>query len=98
MEKNNEKELIKKINDGNNSAFRKLYGSDAEVLKKQAKRYTSLIEKFKSSFGPNELVLFSSPVVPRLAGIIRIIITDVYSQVQLTLTMLLLRLLIIQML
>ena len=68
MEKNNEKEVIKKINTGNNSAFRELYGSDAEVLKTQAKRYINLIEKFKTSFGPNELVLFSSPGRTEIGG------------------------------
>jgi len=68
MEKNNEKEVIKKINNGNNSAFRELYGSDAEVLKNQARRYSSLIEKFISSFGTNELMLFSSPGRTEIGG------------------------------
>jgi galactokinase len=68
MEKNNENEVIKKINNGNNNAFRELYGSDTEVLKNQSKRYIGLIEKFKSSFGPNELMLFSSPGRTEIGG------------------------------
>jgi galactokinase len=68
MEKNNVKEVIKKINNGNNNAFRELYGSDAEVLKNQSKRYISLIEKFKSSFGQNELMIFSSPGRTEIGG------------------------------
>lgn len=68
MEKNNEQEVIKKINKGNNNSFRELYGSDAEVLKIQAERYISLIEKFKSSFGLNELMLFSSPGRTEIGG------------------------------
>lgn len=68
MGKNNTKGLIEKINDGDNNAFRELYGSDTKVLKKQALRYVSLIEKFNSTFETNELMLFSSPGRTEIGG------------------------------
>lgn len=60
--------MTEKINDGNNSAFKELYGTSEEVLKKQAKRYKSLIEKFKTDFGTSDFMLFSSPGRTEIGG------------------------------
>jgi len=68
MEKENDNSVLKKINNGNNSAFKGLYGSDEEVLKKQAQRYNRLIEKFKTTFGLKEIMLFSSPGRTEIGG------------------------------
>lgn len=59
---------MEKINNGNNSAFKELYGANEEVLKKQAQRYNSLIEKFKTVFGPINMMLFSSPGRTEIGG------------------------------
>ncbi|MCX6325871.1 MAG: galactokinase [Bacteroidia bacterium] len=60
--------MIEKINNGNNSAFKELYGANEEVLKKQALRYNSLIEKFNTAFGPKDIMLFSSPGRTEIGG------------------------------
>ena len=60
--------MIEKINNGNNSAFKELYGTNEVVLKKQAQRYKSLIEKFKTDFGTSEMMLFSSPGRTEIGG------------------------------
>lgn len=60
--------MIKKINNGNNSAFKELYGSNEEVLNKQAERYSTLIEKFNTSFGHKDAMLFSSPGRTEIGG------------------------------
>ena len=60
--------MIEKINNGNNSAFKELYGTNEEVLKKQAKRYTNLIEKFKTDFSAKDMMLFSSPGRTEIGG------------------------------
>lgn len=60
--------MTQKINDGNNSAFKELYGTSEDVLKKQAKRYESLIEKFKADFGTSDFMLFSSPGRTEIGG------------------------------
>ncbi len=60
--------MIEKINNGNNSAFKELYGTNEEVLKKQAQRYKSLIEKFKNDFGTSDMMLFSSPGRTEIGG------------------------------
>jgi len=60
--------MIKKINNGNNSAFKELYGTSEEVLKEQAQRYRSLIEKFNSIFGTSGIMLFSSPGRTEIGG------------------------------
>ena len=60
--------MIKKINNGNNSAFKELYGTNEAVLKSQAKRYESLIEKFNSGFGSKEVMLFSAPGRTEIGG------------------------------
>lgn len=60
--------LISKINNGDNLPFKELYGTDSSILKKQADRYTSLLEKFKATFGADEAVLFSSPGRTEIGG------------------------------
>jgi galactokinase len=60
--------MIEKINNGNNSAFKELYGANDGVLKKKARRYESLIEKFKTAFGLSEMKLFSSPGRTEIGG------------------------------
>lgn len=60
--------MIEKINNGNNSAFKELYGTSEDVLKKQAQRYKSLTEKFNSAFGTSGIMLFSSPGRTEIGG------------------------------
>jgi galactokinase len=60
--------MMEKINNGNNSAFKELYGANEEILKKQAQRYNSLIEKFKTAFGTTDMMLFSSPGRTEIGG------------------------------
>jgi hypothetical protein len=43
--------LIRKINNGDNKAFRELYGKDPSELKRNAKRYTDLMMLFNTEFG-----------------------------------------------
>lgn len=60
--------ILKKINNENNSFFKELYGSNEAELKIQADRYSSLIENFKSTFGHSEAELFSSPGRTEIGG------------------------------
>ena len=60
--------MIEKIKNGNNSAFRELYGTNEEVLKNQAERYISLIRKFEAAFGEKDPMLFSSPGRTEIGG------------------------------
>lgn len=60
--------LIKKLNNGNNTVFKELYGNDAKVLKTQANRYTKYINAFSSTFGNDDLTLFSSPGRTEVGG------------------------------
>ena len=60
--------MIEKINNGKNSAFKELYGTNEKVLKKQAERYISLIEKFEATFGGKDPLLFSSPGRTEIGG------------------------------
>jgi galactokinase len=60
--------MIEKINNGKNSAFKELYGANEEVRKKQAERYISLIEKFETTFGGKDPLLFSSPGRTEIGG------------------------------
>jgi len=60
--------LVTKINNGNNNAFKVLYGSDTSELKKQAKRYYDLLKLFANSFGDKEMELFSSPGRTEIGG------------------------------
>jgi len=60
--------LIAKINNGNNNAFRALYGSDPAELKKHGKRYTDLLNQFNTSFGNAAVEFFSSPGRTEIGG------------------------------
>ncbi|MDA3927746.1 MAG: galactokinase [Prolixibacteraceae bacterium] len=60
--------LIGKINGGDNAAFKRLYGSDSAVLKNQAIRYEALMNDFKSTFGAEDVDLFSSPGRTEIGG------------------------------
>jgi len=60
--------LIEKINDGNNSFFRKLYGKDLSVLQRQAVRYTGILNTYRSTFRNEEVELFSSPGRTEIGG------------------------------
>lgn len=60
--------MIEKINNGNNNAFKELYGNSDEVLRKQAERYISLIRKFDTTFGGKDFMLFSSPGRTEIGG------------------------------
>lgn len=60
--------MLGKIHNGNNSAFKELYGTNPETLKIQAKRYESLLEKFKTTFGHSDGIFFSSPGRTEIGG------------------------------
>lgn len=62
------KSLIERLNNGDNPMFNKLYGSDATVLKEQYDRYVSLMDNFKSTFGNDDVDLFSSPGRTEVGG------------------------------
>ena len=62
-------DLLKaKINNGNNDSFIELYGNDVHILKKQAERYSNLLDKFKASFNSGEPEFFSSPGRTEIGG------------------------------
>ena len=60
--------LIEKIGNGSNAAFKELYGSDSQILAKQASRYQSLIKSFSTAFGNTEGELFTSPGRTEIGG------------------------------
>jgi len=60
--------LIKKINKGNNSLFKELYGNDVYILENQSIRYVELINKFKSVYNHIDFELFSSPGRTEIGG------------------------------
>jgi galactokinase len=60
--------LIAKIGNGNNNAFKALYGVEADVLKKQADRYIDLLKKFQAAFKTDEVDVFSSPGRTEIGG------------------------------
>ena len=60
--------LIEKINGGVNPVFHELYGTDAKVLKEQAKRYADLMEEFKKVYSTDDVSLFSSPGRTEIGG------------------------------
>jgi galactokinase len=60
--------LISKLDNGNNNAFKELYGNDNIVLQKQAQRYAELLKHFESSFKTNEAEVFSSPGRTEIGG------------------------------
>jgi len=60
--------LLQTINNGENDQFRRLYGSDSSVLKNQAVRYESLMNDFQSTFGYDDVELFSAPGRTEIGG------------------------------
>lgn len=60
--------FIQKINNGNNNAFRKLYGTDTAELERQSKRYSDLLKQFETAFGSKEVKFFSSPGRTEIGG------------------------------
>lgn len=60
--------LITKINDGDNKAFRELYGNNPADLKRNAARYIDIMKKFASEFGNSEIEFFSSPGRTEIGG------------------------------
>jgi len=62
------KNLIEKINGGNNPLFQELYGVDSSVLKEQADRYASLMNDFEKTYGTEDVQLFTSPGRTEIGG------------------------------
>jgi len=60
--------LIMKINNGDNKAFRELYGNDPAELKRNAERYSNLLNQFKSEFGTSDVEFFTSPGRTEIGG------------------------------
>lgn len=60
--------LNARINNGDNKAFRELYGKDPADLKKNAKRYSDLLTSFSKTFGEKEVELFTSPGRTEIGG------------------------------
>ncbi len=60
--------LIMKINNGDNKAFRELYGNDPAELKRNAERYSNLLNQFKSAFGTSDVEFFTSPGRTEIGG------------------------------
>ncbi len=60
--------LIGRINYGNNSLFHELYGTNADILKEQAKRYEKLMNEFRQIYGSDDVQLFSSPGRTEIGG------------------------------
>ena len=61
-------QLIEKINKGDNTTFKELYGTDKAVLQKTAQAYVSLMKQFKTTFLNDEVELFSSPGRTEIGG------------------------------
>lgn len=60
--------LIEKINNGDNKAFRELYGNNPADLKRNATRYIEILNKYTSEFGDNNPEFFSSPGRTEIGG------------------------------
>ena len=60
--------LKEKIGSGNIPLFIELYGANTEVLKQQADRYASLMDDFKSTYGADDVALFSAPGRTEIGG------------------------------
>ena len=60
--------LIRSINNGDNKIFRSLYGNDPAELKRNAKRYTDLLENFTTAFGGSDPEFFTSPGRTEIGG------------------------------
>ncbi len=60
--------LVEKINGGDNTFFKELYGEDQEILKMQAERYAAQMEDFKTTFESEDVTLFTSPGRTEVGG------------------------------
>ena len=60
--------LILKINNGDNKVFRELYGKDPVELKRNAKRYTDLLNRFTAEFGSSDCEFYTSPGRTEIGG------------------------------
>jgi galactokinase len=63
-----EENLIMKINNGDNKTFRELYGNDPAELKRNAERYSNLLNQFKSAYGISDIEFFTSPGRTEIGG------------------------------
>ena len=61
-------ELIEKINGGDNPLFHELYGTDESILKEQAERYAGLMKELETTYGADDVMLFSSPGRTEIGG------------------------------
>ncbi len=59
-------ELLSAIEAG--ETLKSLYGNDAQVIADQKKRYTSILDTFKKTFGHDEAEFFSSPGRTEIGG------------------------------
>ena len=60
--------LLSKINNGNNSTLKNLYGNDSAELQRQALRYTAVLRKFQETYKSSEAAIFSSPGRSEIGG------------------------------
>jgi galactokinase len=60
--------LMLKINNGDNNAFRGLYGNDPAELKRNAKRYKDLLKQFNKAFGKKDAEFYTSPGRTEIGG------------------------------
>jgi len=60
--------LILKINNGDNNAFRELYGKDPAELARNAKRYTDLLSQFNTEFRSSNPEFYTSPGRTEIGG------------------------------
>jgi len=60
--------LLEKISQGQSKVMQDLYGSNVGEQKRQAERYTKLLEKFYNSYGRDQAMLFSSPGRTEIGG------------------------------
>jgi len=60
--------LILKINNGDNDAFRELYGKDPAELARNAKRYTDLLSQFNTEFRSSNPEFYTSPGRTEIGG------------------------------
>jgi galactokinase len=60
--------LEEKINNGNNTIFRNLYGDDPGVLRGQALAFIDLMKLYESVFHSDDVELFSSPGRTEIGG------------------------------
>ena len=60
--------LTNKINNGDNPAFRELYGNNPAELRRNAKRYNYLLNRFSTLYHSGEAEFFSSPGRTEIGG------------------------------